>query len=73
MISQQDEHVRHILDRKAKLEDLKQLTIEKIKKYSHSRGLNMTSKPKSPVAPAKSSATTTKYERTVHRTTYKNY
>lgn len=46
MISQQDEHVRNILDRKAKLEDLKVLTLEKIKKYSHSRGLNMTSKPK---------------------------
>jgi hypothetical protein len=73
MISQQDEHVRHILDRKAKLEDLKQLTIDKIKKYSHSRGLNMTLKPKQPAAPAKPTTSTTKYERTVHRTTYKNY
>jgi hypothetical protein len=73
MISQQDEHVRHILDRKAKLEDLKLLTIDKIKKYSHSRGLNMTAKPKQATAAPKANGSTTKYERTVHRTTYKNY
>lgn len=72
MISEQDEHVRQILDRKAKIEDLKALTIDKIKKYSHSRGLNTSFKAKTaPAPPAK--VQTTKYERTVQRTTYKNY
>lgn len=71
MISQQDEHVRNILDRKAKLDDLKLMTLDKIKKYSHSKGLNMTLKPRQ--QPANSKPTPTRYERTVQRTTYKNY
>ena len=71
MISEQDEHVRHILDRKGKIEDLKALTIEKIKKYSHSRLVNSSTKVKAPAAPVKSQ--TVKYERTVQRTTYKNH
>lgn len=73
MISQQDEHVRNILDRKAKLDDLKLMTLDKIKKYSHSKGLNMTVKSRQQPQTAKATTTTTRYERTVQRNTYKNY
>ena len=78
MISEQDEHVRHILDRKGKIEDLKAMTLDKIKKYSHSRSLKPVSKPKTATGnlgsqPGTGVKQTTKYERTVQRTTYKHY
>jgi hypothetical protein len=69
MITEQDEHVRNILDRKAKIEDLKHLTNEKIKKFSYTKNLSVGSKPK----PAPATKQTTKYEKTVQRTTYKHY
>lgn len=76
MISEQDEHVRNILDRKGKIENLKAITAEKIKKYSHTRGLALSSasaKPRAATQPAPPVKQVTKYERTVQRTTFKNY
>lgn len=38
-ISEQDEHIRALLDRKDKIQQLKAMTVGKIKEYSYTRTL----------------------------------